>query len=415
MFSSPRSLLPYLGTAILVVAAACQNDDPGATSDASVGGSVGSSVGSSAGTSDTATGTNPTGGEGAEEGESGTGAACGDGTCDVWEGCADCPEDCGACAMCDQAPACAGNLQPPTITEPMPELMTEMSLLTTQDILRRVSARIEGADASVRLLAHALASPLLDEPNLVTRLRSRLSAHPALEMRIRGALHRAGMYSVEQYRDQHPLDVDDRTLGQPTPPTAVCDNPRLRIRVASLTVNEDYDDVADDVVYCVITTEAETASELHLLPPTNELDEGDTQNYGTTAGIIWGADNKLAPPGGNMHINYDCFESDQADGFNQLAEAAAELVGGVGGIPIPGLEGGWTVPGSAVASLIMSLLALDTDDYLLNAQQIIDKELLLELTQGRYWNLRRSDSGTFWAWDWTLRLEAWGCTDDGTL
>lgn len=347
-------------------------------------------------------------------GETESAAVCGDSTCDVWEGCVDCPEDCGACAMCDQAPACDGNLQPPAITEEMPELTTEMALLTTNEILSRVAARVAGGDAGVRLLAHALAVPRSDEPDRVTRFRAALAEHPALATRLRHALGRAGMGSVEQYRDHFPLIVEHLPLSQPTRPTAVCDNPRLRIRVASITVNEDYDDVADDVVYCIITTEAETTAELHLLPPTKELDEGDTHNYGTTAGIIWGADNQLAPPGGNMHVTYDCFESDAADGFNQLVKAAAEMVGNVDGIPIPGLDG-WVVPGDVLSSLLMSLLALDGDDYLLNAQQVIDKSLLLELTQGRYWNLRRADSGALWAWDWTLRLEAWGCTDDGTL
>lgn len=381
--------------------------DPPATSGASSDGGATESS-SSGGSSDTDT--NPT--DGNEAGESG--AICGDGICDVWEGCADCPGDCGACAMCDQAPSCAGNLQPPTITEEMPELMSEMTLLTTNDLLSRVAAQIAAGDAGVRLLAHALAPRRSGEPERISRLRAALTERPELTTRIRRALTRAGMVSVEQYRDRHPLLVGPPTLAQPTRPTAVCDDPRLRIRVASITVNEDYDDVTDDIVYCVITTAAETAAELHLIPPTNELDEGDTHHYSPMAGIIWGADNKLAPPGGNMHITYDCFESDQSDGFNQLVKTAAELVGNVDGIPIPGLEG-WVVPGDVLSSLLMSLLALDTDDYLLNAQQVIDKTLLLELTQGRYWNLRRADSGTFWAWDWTLRLEAWGCTDDGTL
>lgn len=316
--------------------------------------------------------------------------------------------------MCDQAPACAGNLQPPTITVEMTELTTEMSLLTTNELLSRVAARVAEGDAGVRVLAHALAPRRPGESERITRFRAALAARPALATRLLRALRRAGMDSVEQYRDRHPLLADTPTLAQPTRPTAVCDNPRLRIRVASITVNEDYDDVSDDIVYCVITTEAETVSELHLLPPTIELDEGQTHNYGTTAGIIWGAENQLTPPGGNMHVTYDCFESDQADGFNQLVEAAAEIAGNVDGVPIPGLDG-WIVPGDVLSSLLMNLIALDTDDYLLNAQQTIDKALLLELTQGRYWNLRRSDEGTFWAWDWTLRLEAWGCTDDGTL
>jgi hypothetical protein len=89
------------------------------------------------------------------------------------------------------------------------------------------------------------------------------------------------MGSVEQYRTRYPLQVRPQALLQPTIPFAVRDNPRLRIRVASITVNEDYDESSNDVVYCVISTEAETTSELHLLPPTNALDEGDTQlrNY----------------------------------------------------------------------------------------------------------------------------------------
>lgn len=414
-------MLPFFGSALLVFVNACADEEPAMTSGVSLASSGSetqvSSGGNSAGGStdgpEPTTSTNPTDG-GDEAGDSETGAICGDGVCEAWEGCSDCSADCGECAMCEHAPACEGNLQPPTITEEMTGLTTQMSPLTKDELLRRVSARIEAADAGVRLLAHSLAPPVPTEPVQVTLVRARLAEHPELEIRIRSALGRAGLRSVQQYRDLHPLVPHGEALTQPTRPAAVCDNPRLRIRVASITVNEDYDDVTDDVVYCIITTEAETASELHLVPPTIELDEGDTHHYSPTAGIIWGADNQLAPPGGNMHITYDCFESDEADGFKQLLKAAAEMVGGVGGVPIPGLEG-WTVPGDVVASLLMSLIALDTDDYLLNAQQIIDEELLLELTQGRYWNLRRADSGTFWAWDWTLRLEAWGCTDDGVL
>src|SRR5574338_111298 len=96
-----RNALRY-GISLLLVATACSDDDRGTSSGASLSattidppgtsgpspGSSGTSSGSSDGGTTEGAGTNPTGGE--ETG--GSGAVCGDGVCDVWEGCADCPD-----------------------------------------------------------------------------------------------------------------------------------------------------------------------------------------------------------------------------------------------------------------------------------------------------------------------------------
>ena len=51
------------------------------------------------------------------------------------------------------------------------------------------------------------------------------------------------------------------------------------------------------------------------------------------------------------------------------------------------------------------------DDLKLNAQQTIAKSEILDLTNGRVWNVRQSGGSEilFDAWDWELQIERWGC------
>lgn len=334
---------------------------------------------------------------------------CGDDVCDVWETCENCPDDCGVCQMCDQAPKCAGNVQPPTITKAIPELMDTAQALTIDEEELRLAAEVEAASPAMRLLAHALASPReLDHPRVV-RLRAALAAHPELRQRLAANLARLGMPAFDVYRDLYPIDFaadpDAPPVGRPR---AACDNPRLRIRLASVTVHEEYDDFNNDYVYCMITTEAE--SQLY----NTGLEAGSSYPYSVAEGVVWGADNKLVPPGGNMTLTYRCYENDDWTAFEALLDAIAEAADGLGGLPIPGLDG-WHLPVGKVADLLKQLLQFDDDVQLFNASQTIDKHLLLTLTQGRYWTVRRYGNMNFSDWDWELRMEAWGCTDDGTL
>ena len=94
------------------------------------------------------------------------------------------------------------------------------------------------------------------------------------------------------------------------------------------------------------------------------------------------------------------------DGIGQAATA----IGGVAG------SYGWvfTVIG-AVAPVIGDVVGMDGDDHLFNAQQTIPLDKQLDLTNGRFWSVRRHGSHSGSDWDWELRVEAWGCAEKGTL
>jgi hypothetical protein len=340
---------------------------------------------------------------------------CGDTVCDVWETCENCPDDCGVCEMCDLAPKCAGNVQPPTITIEMGELTDTAQALTIDEQKFFLAAEVEAASPAMRLLAHALASPRkLDDPRVV-ELRAAFAAHSELRQRLATNLARLGMPTFDLYRDLYPLDLAAASVTSPARLQTACENPRLRIRVASVTVHEEYDDFNNDYVYCMITTEAESQGEVRVTPIYETgLAAGSTYPFSIAEGVVWGVDNQLVPPGGNMRLTYRCYENDDWAAFEALLDAIAMAVDGLGGLPVPGGEG-WVLPAGQVADLISQILQLDGDNQLFNASQTIDEHLLLTLTQGRYWTVRRYGSVNLSDWDWELRMEAWGCTDDGTL
>lgn len=155
---------------------------------------------------------------------------------------------------------------------------------------------------------------------------------------------------------------------------------------------------------------------LHLRGPrhprplaTSPLDEGDFAVYSLAEGVIWGQEGQLRPPGGNLLITYNCFESESDDGFAQLVGLlgdAAQSFGGIAG------TNGWIFEGAgAVASVIAMALALDNDDRLLVAQQSLGAAIQIQAANGVYWLIDRSGVNLNSDWNWVLRMEAWGCAE----
>ena len=82
------------------------------------------------------------------------------------------------------------------------------------------------------------------------------------------------------------------------------------------------------------------------------------------------------------------------------------------GIDIPGVDG-WVFPAvGIVAGLLGGALALDGDDLLFNATQVIPETEMLNLTTGAWWSVRRNGTNLNSDWDWELRMEIWGCHDN---
>ncbi|MBK6519898.1 MAG: hypothetical protein IPM79_34085 [Polyangiaceae bacterium] len=354
------------------------------------------------------------GGGGAGEGGS---DPCGDGTCtEGEENCHTCENDCGFCEPCTLAPSCDNAQIPPGTLMHVPTLDNVMMPMTKEQILARLEKRIEQGGPGVRLVAAALAGERAGELPAVSAIRRSFAHHPELATRVRGALTRA---RVERLDLSQPIDLANlgggpiTTHGGEFPGgTVECGAPLLRVRVSTVTVHEEDDDFANDIVYCALSSEAATASEIRVTPQTPNLDEGDSFTYAIEAGVFWGQA-EPETPGGNLLLTYDCFETDSSDGYQSLIEGIGNLAEEVGGVAgsygwIFGIIG-------AVAPVLSDALALDGDDHLFNAQQTIDLGIQLDMTNGRFWNVRRDGTHLNSDWDWELRVEAWGCAEYGTL
>lgn len=348
---------------------------------------------------------------GADEGGAGGGDSCGDALCEPDENCHTCEDDCGVCEPCTIAPACEDAQIPPAELVHLPALDNVMMPMSKAQILARLQDRIAKAGAGVRLVAAALSEPRAHEPAIAGAMRKTFAKHPLLAARVRRSLDRAGMVR-EQGIDLGDLDNPTTYGGEFPGGTVECGAPLLRVRAARIDVHEEDDDFANDIVYCALTSEAASASEIRVTPQTPNLDEGDSFTYPIEAGVFWGQQ-EPETPGGNLLLTYDCFEADSSDGYQSLIDgigSAAEEIGGVAG------EYGWifTIVG-AVAPVISDALALDGDDHLFNAQQTIGLDAQMDMTNGRFWSVRRSGTHLNSDWDWELRVEAWGCAEYGTL
>lgn len=352
-----------------------------------------------------------TGGSGAGGGTGGS-DPCGDGFCAGEEDCSNCDADCGLCAPCDIAPSCANAQIPPAAMTHVAELDAVLMPLSKQQIAARLQARVEKQEPGVRLVMAALSAPRAGETEVVTAMRAELAKHPALAARLDHHLTAAGGRAMKLDTSDWQPPVAHPLSGEFPGGTPECGAPLLRIRAATVTVHEEDDDFANDIVYCALTSEAKSASEIRVTPQTPNLDEGDSHTYPIEAGVFWG---QMAPetPGGNILLTYDCFEADTSNGYQSLIDGigqAATAIGGVAG------SYGWvfTVIG-AVAPVIGDVVGMDGDDHLFNAQQTVPLDKQLDLTNGRFWSVRRAGTHLNSDWDWELRIEAWGCAQYGTL
>lgn len=412
-FARPR--LPVWICLPLAVALACAGDD---NADTDTSGLTAASASSASATSSSSTSTSAgsattSASAGTSTSASSGGAACGDGVCDPGESCADCSADCGACETCTEAPTCPGDPTPPTINTHLDTLdIYGMQVLDPPLLHARLGSAVDSGAEPVRILAAALAPAVAGEPHPIADLRERLLARPQLRTTLLHALASVGLTSPALYRDTFP-PARERPLAAPASalsPRAACSNPHVRVRVARLDVVEEDDDFANDIVYCLFSTEASGGSEIRVTKPTSPLDEGDYAVYSLAEGVIWGQQGQLRPPGGNLLITYNCFESESGnDGFAQLVGLlgdAAQSFGGIAG------TNGWIFEGAgAVASVIAMALALDNDDRLLVAQQSLGAAIQIQAANGVYWLIDRSGVNLNSDWNWVLRMEAWGCAE----
>ena len=99
----------------------------------------------------------------------------------------------------------------------------------------------------------------------------------------------------------------------------------------------------------------------------------------------------------------------------KLAETEAGLAAAQAGAILNDIgQQGWILElGAAILPVISDALALDGDDHLFNASQIITADKQLELTNGASWSVRREGTHYLSDWDWELHMEVWGCAESG--
>lgn len=343
---------------------------------------------------------------------------CGDMTCDEMakETCNSCPEDCGECVPCTNAPSCDGALIPPVIDMHAMALDDVQMGWVDPDMARaKIVALVQGARPGMRMVIAALDAPTEGELAMVTDMRAAFAANPEVTAALQRQLAIAGLDDIAGYRLANPEpraadviaaapEVQHGGEGDP------CANPRLRIRAARIDVPEEDDDFLNDQIYCVIAAEGSQASELRLTPITPALDEGDSHEFALAEGLVWGQQDLVAPMG-NLALTYNCIESESPDTYNGLFNAIGMAADAAGGIFE---DNGWIFDTVGVVSdLLPAAIGLDGDDLLFNASQIIPADMHLALTSGQYWQVVRSGTNLNSDWEWHLRMEVWGCHTNG--
>ncbi len=193
--------------------------------------------------------------------------------------------------------------------------------------------------------------------------------------------------------------------GKP-PYTANCGPAKLRLRLASLEATK-----GSGKAYCIVHATDGTTSAVAITPKTKDLDDKETFFFSPGVGMFWG-NKELQRTTNNLTITYNCFHV-KSDAWSKVLSTlgdSANKNGGVAG------DYGWAfAAGGASADVAAAAVqAASGDDLKLNAQQVISKADLLDLTNGRKWTLQQ-EGGTHWYslyhWNWRVTVEAWGCAD----
>jgi hypothetical protein len=206
------------------------------------------------------------------------------------------------------------------------------------------------------------------------------------------------------------LDINPATAlpdGGAQPPAVNapdCQDPQLRLRIAKIKVAD-----GGGELYCVVNASDGTNSEVALTTKTKDLGNGETNFFDPSIAVFWGQ-KQLATTTNNVTITYDCWKVG-SDAWSKVLMAMSDAAIKAGGVAGPY---GWAfgAAGTAAAAAAAGAQSASGDDHRFNLQQTIDRKTLLDLTNGRTWEVRQTGGcGLFCSWDWTLTIESWGCAD----
>jgi len=213
------------------------------------------------------------------------------------------------------------------------------------------------------------------------------------------------------------LDDMDRTnyacgteLGV-APSETTCADPQLRIRLRQMEIQRGFFDL-ERSLYCVITAEDGMHSELLVTPFRDVAGNRNTTNINLplAEALFWGQGD-LYRSISNITITYTCFLTSNTE----ATQAALDDIADRAGDAAEHADGyGWVFGTVAVlGEIIGSSLGAVSDDRILDVQQTIDAGALLEMTNGRRFEVRErvGNLDLSGASDLRLSVESWGCAD----
>jgi hypothetical protein len=186
-----------------------------------------------------------------------------------------------------------------------------------------------------------------------------------------------------------------------------CLDPKLRLRIQKIVTRD-----GGAKIFCIVSATDGVTSEVAITPLTRDMRDNDEHFFDPSAAIFWGQ-KELHATTNNLAITFNCFKN-RDKGWENALNAMGEAARKAGGIAGPY---GWAFGAGAVAAdaAAAAVKAAGDQDLVMNAQQIVDRQKLLDLTNGRDWYIRqrRRGSGLFSSggWDWELRVQSWGCAD----
>lgn len=198
-----------------------------------------------------------------------------------------------------------------------------------------------------------------------------------------------------------PEAATDGGVPAPAEP-GTCRDPELRLRIERVVAHK-----GGGEIYCVVSATDGATSEAAVTTKTKKLDDKESHYFDPTTGLLWGQ-KALHPTTNNLTVTFNCFVV-KSDAWANVLKAMGDTATKLGGSATPY---GWAfgLGGVAANAAAAAVQAGSGDELRFNAQQVIDKKQLLDLTNGRYWSLRKGgDCGLFCDWDWEIFVQSWGC------
>jgi hypothetical protein len=188
-----------------------------------------------------------------------------------------------------------------------------------------------------------------------------------------------------------------------------CLDPELRIRISKIRSRD-----GDGDVYCIVDAADGSSSEAAItskMPLTGGKEVFFSQGEGT----LWGQ-KALKPTTNNLTLTYSCYKvADNGGAWAAALSALGSTATAVGGSSLNPYGWAFDLGGAGANAAAAAVQAANSKDELrINWQQTISKDQLLDLTNGRTWTVRRTDSGGLFgtgSWDWEITIQSWGCAE----